>query len=143
MRLSLSLARLLLVAGVLGAPAEAGAADQESIERGKYIFDAAGCGSCHGGDQNGAAPSGGLGLDTPWYLAELTAIGYVPIVAVVLALAWVAVAAQLLVVSTGRYAAYPGAAEGAPPGLVRSSVRTVVLGLRMRRRGSDPALKGH
>ncbi len=85
----------------------------------------------------------GLGLDTPWYLAELTAIGYVPIVVVVLALAWVAVAAQLLAVSTGRYAAYPGAAEGAPPGLVRSSVRTVVLGLRMRRRGSDPALKGH
>jgi hypothetical protein len=74
------------------------------------------------------------GLDTPWYLAELDAIGYVPIVAVVLALAWFAVAAQLLVCSGGRYAAYPGAAEGAPPGFVRSSVRTVVLGLRGRRR---------
>ena len=36
----------------------------------------------------------GVGLDTPWYLAELTAIGYVPIVAVVLALAWAAAAAQ-------------------------------------------------
>jgi hypothetical protein len=76
----------------------------------------------------------GLGLDAPWYLAELAAIGYVPIVAVVLALAWVAVAAQLLVATGGRYAPYPGAAEGAPPGAVRSSVRTVVLGLRARRR---------
>jgi peptidase M28-like protein len=72
----------------------------------------------------------GMGLDTPWYLAELTAIGYVPIVAVVLALAWVAVAAQLLVGTGGRYAPYPGA----EPGFVRSSVRTVVLGVRGRRR---------
>ena len=76
----------------------------------------------------------GLGLDTPWYLAELTAIGYVPIVAVVLALAWAAAAAQLLVGAAGRYAPYPGAAEGAPPGVVRSGVRTVVLGVRGRRR---------
>jgi hypothetical protein len=76
----------------------------------------------------------GLGLDTPWYLAELTAIGYVPLVAVVLALAWTAVAAQLLVGTGGRYAPYPGAAEGAPPGFVRGSVRTVVLGIRARRR---------
>ncbi len=75
-----------------------------------------------------------LGLDTPWYLAELTAIGYVPTVAVVIALAWVAVAAQLLVGVVGRYAAYPGAAEGPPPGLVRTSVRTIVLGVRARRR---------
>ena len=76
----------------------------------------------------------GLGLDTPWYLAELQAIGYVPFVAVVLALAWVAVAAQLLVGTGGRYAPYPGPAEGASPGFVRSSVRTVVLGVRGRRR---------
>ena len=79
-----------------------------------------------------------LGLDTAWYLAELNAIGYVPIVAVVLALAWMAVAAQLLVSSAGRYAAYPGAAEGAPPGFVRTSVRTVVLGVRARRRQHLP-----
>jgi hypothetical protein len=79
-----------------------------------------------------------LGLDTPWYLAELTAIGYVPIVAVVLALAWVAVAAQLLAVTTGRYAPYPGTAEGARPGAVRTSVRTLVLGVRGRRRTAPP-----
>jgi hypothetical protein len=77
-----------------------------------------------------------LGFDAPWYLAELTAIGYVPIVAVVLALAWIAVAAQLLAVTGGRYAAYPGAAEGAPPGVIRGGVRTVVLGLRSHRRRS-------
>jgi Peptidase family M28 len=76
-----------------------------------------------------------LGLDTPWYLAELNVIGYVPTVAVVLALAWFAVAAQLLVSSAGRYAAYPGTAEGTPPGFVRTSVRTAVLGARGRRRG--------
>jgi hypothetical protein len=73
------------------------------------------------------------GLDTPWYLAELEAIGYVPTVAVVLALAWFAVAAQLLVSSSGRYAAYPGGAEGTPPGVIRNGVRIVVLGLRGRR----------
>ena len=80
----------------------------------------------------------GLGLDTAWYLAELTAIGYVPIVAVVLALAWMAVAAQLLTVTAGRYAPYPGATEGARPGAVRTSVRTVVLGVRARRRTDAP-----
>ena len=61
-------------------------------------------------------------------------IGYVPIVAVVLALAWVAVAAQLLTVTAGRYSPYPEAADGARPGAIRSGVRTVVLGLRARRR---------
>jgi len=80
----------------------------------------------------------GLGLDTAWYLAELTAIGYVPIVAVVLALAWMAVAAQLFTVTAGRYAPYPGATEGARPGAVRTSVRTVVLGVRARRRPDAP-----
>ncbi|HZR91046.1 MAG TPA: M28 family peptidase [Gaiellaceae bacterium] len=78
----------------------------------------------------------GLGFDAPWYLAELTAIGYVPIVAVVLALGWTAAAAQLLAVTAGRYAPYAGAAQGAPPGLVRTLVRSLVLGLRARRRAS-------
>ena len=76
----------------------------------------------------------GLGLDTPWYLAELTAIGYVPTVAIVLALAWAAASAQLAAVAAGRYAPYLGTAEGAPPGLVRTSVRTAVLAVRDRRR---------
>jgi hypothetical protein len=80
----------------------------------------------------------GLGLNTPWYLAELTALGYVPIVAVALALAWIAVAAQLLAVTAGRYTPYPGAAEGARPGAVRTGIRTMVLGIRARRRADEP-----
>jgi hypothetical protein len=74
-----------------------------------------------------------LGFDTPWYLAELTVIGYVPIVAVVLALAWIAVAAQLLSVTAGRYAAYPGATEGGQPGPIRAGARTVATTVRARR----------
>jgi hypothetical protein len=77
----------------------------------------------------------GLGLDAPWYLAELTAIGYVPIVALILFLAWVAGAAQSLAVVTGRYAPYPRAAERPPRGPARNAVRAVVLSLRSRRRG--------
>jgi Peptidase family M28 len=79
-----------------------------------------------------------LGLHTPWYLAELTVIGYVPIVAVVLALAWMAVAAQLLSVTAGRYAPYPGAAEGGQPGPIRTGVRTVTYGVRARRTSRAP-----
>lgn len=85
----------------------------------------------------------GLGFDTPWYLAELTAIGYVPLVAVVLALAWAAVAGQMLVGAAGRYAPYPGAAEGAPPGIVRTGVRTVVLGIRAHRRGAGTTRRAY
>jgi hypothetical protein len=76
----------------------------------------------------------GLGLDAPWYLAELTAIGYVPIVAIILFLAWVACAAQLLAVAAGRYAPYPRRSERPPGGPVRDTVRTVLLGARSRRR---------
>ena len=74
----------------------------------------------------------GLGLDAPWYLAELTAIGYVPIVRVVLFLAWLAAAGQVLAVTTGRYAPYPSAAERPPLGPVRNAVRSVVLASRSR-----------
>jgi hypothetical protein len=49
----------------------------------------------------------GLGLDAPWYLAELTALGYVSVFTLILVLAWAAVAAQVLAVTTGRYAPYP------------------------------------
>ena len=77
----------------------------------------------------------GLGLDAPWYLAELTAIGYVPIVAIVLALAWLAAATQLAAASFGRFAPYPETAHGAEPGFVRTTVRALVLGTRARRRG--------
>ena len=80
----------------------------------------------------------GLGLDAPWYLAELTAIGYVRSPAVVIALGWLAVAGQLAALSTGRYAPYPSggaAAARADPG----DGAAIVLTVRSRRRapGAD------
>jgi mono/diheme cytochrome c family protein len=68
MMLSRLLARPLFGLALLIAATEAQAADDSAIGRGKYLFDAAGCGSCHGGDQANALPSGGLGLDTPFGL---------------------------------------------------------------------------
>ena len=45
-----------------------------------------------------------LGLQTPWYLLSLVSVGYVPWIAVALACAWLAVAAQLTALAVGRYA---------------------------------------
>jgi Peptidase family M28 len=85
----------------------------------------------------------GLGLDAPWYLAELVAIDYVSIVAFVLALLWLAGVSQLTAIATGRYAPYPAAAERPPLGPIRSTVRAVVLGFRGRRtaRGEQKAME--
>jgi len=56
----------ILAAGLaLAAPAARGA-DAAAVARGKYLFEAADCSGCHAGDGSGAAPSGGLGLDTPF-----------------------------------------------------------------------------
>ena len=49
----------------------------------------------------------GLGLDAPWYLAALVAVGYVPPVAVLGAVAWLAAAGQVGALAFGRYAPYP------------------------------------
>ena len=68
----------------------------------------------------------GLGLDAPWYLGELTALGYVPAFTFILMLAWAAVAAQVLAVASGRYAPYPSA-EARP---ARGVVGTAVASLR-------------
>ncbi len=78
-----------------------------------------------------------LGLDAGWYLIELVAIGYVDWTAVVVVLAWFAVASQLAALSAGRYAPYPTAAERPRFGPLRSLVRYVVLGIRTRRRASE------
>src|SRR6185437_6239454 len=56
----------------------------------------------------------GLGLDAPWYLLALTAVGYVPIVSVVIVLAWAAGAGQLIALTAGRYAPYPRVSERPP-----------------------------
>src|SRR5262249_58490764 len=76
----------------------------------------------------------GLGLDAPWYLAELVAVGYITFVPLFLTLCWAAGAAQLTAIALGRYRPYPSAAERPPLGPIRSTVRAVVLGIRSRRR---------
>jgi mono/diheme cytochrome c family protein len=71
MTLSLSLGRPLLVIALLTVSTVARADDLGAIGRGKYLYEAAGCGSCHGD----ASPSGGLGLDTPFgvfYVPNIT-----------------------------------------------------------------------
>jgi mono/diheme cytochrome c family protein len=83
MKLSRLVTGLLILIGLLAA-AEVRAADAESIARGKYLYEAADCYSCHGGPRGGQnsgvpsgsarlptggspkLPSGGLGLDTPF-----------------------------------------------------------------------------
>ena len=42
------------------------AADPAAVARGKYLFEASDCSGCHAGNGTSAAPSGGLGLDTPF-----------------------------------------------------------------------------
>ena len=76
----------------------------------------------------------GLGLDAPWYLAELAAIDYLSIVAFLLVLCWLAGAAQLTALAAGRYAPYPSAAERPPRGPIRNSIRAIVLTARSRNR---------
>lgn len=79
----------------------------------------------------------GLGFDTPWYLAELVAVGYVQLPAVAIALGAAACAAQLVAVASGRYAPYPEGAERPARGPLRELVRTVVLTVRARRRVTE------
>jgi hypothetical protein len=74
----------------------------------------------------------GLGLDAPWYLAELVAVHYVPLPTFLIALAWLAVAGQLAALAARRYAPYPRARErGLGP--IRSTIRGIVLAQRSRR----------
>jgi hypothetical protein len=76
-----------------------------------------------------------LGLDAPWYVAKLAAVGYVEPPALLIACAWLAAAAQLAALTAGRYAAYPAPAERPPRGPLRELVRALlVLALRGRRR---------
>ena len=76
----------------------------------------------------------GLGFDAPWYLLELVAVGYVHLPAVVITLCGAACAAQLAVVTSGRYAPYPPAGQRPERGPLRELVRRVVLAQRARRR---------
>ena len=76
----------------------------------------------------------GLGFDAPWYLLQLTAIGWVPFAVLPLVVVWAAAAAQLAALAGGRYAAYPLAGERPPLGPIRRTIRRAVLSSRARRR---------
>jgi hypothetical protein len=78
----------------------------------------------------------GLGLDAPWYLAELVAVHYVSIPTFVIGLAWLAVAAQLAALAARRYGPYPRSADrGLGP--IRSMLRMAILARRTRRKASE------
>jgi hypothetical protein len=84
------------------------------------------------------AAQAGTGFATPWYLAELLSVGYVPLPVFVIVLAWAAAGAQLAALVSGRYSPYPSASElGLGP--IRSTVRRAVLASRERKRASDDA----
>jgi hypothetical protein len=80
-----------------------------------------------------------LGFDSPWYLAELTAIGYVKLPALVIAAGWMAAAGQMTALATGRYAPYPSARERPPRGPLRETVRRTVLTVRAARKRASSA----
>jgi hypothetical protein len=76
----------------------------------------------------------GLGLDAPWYLLQLVALGFVSPVAIVLVVGWAAAAGQLVALTAGRYAPYPEEGKLPPLGPVRRTIRRAVLSRRARRR---------
>jgi hypothetical protein len=79
----------------------------------------------------------GLGLDAPWYLLELVALGSVQLPAVAITLGAGACAAQLAVVAAGRYAPYPEPGERPARGPVREIIRRLILANRARRRVTE------
>jgi len=76
----------------------------------------------------------GLGLDAPWYVAELFVVGYAPFPGFVIGLCFVAGAAQLVALVAGRYAPYPDESERARRGPLRTVLRRAYLAGRDRRR---------
>jgi Peptidase family M28 len=76
----------------------------------------------------------GLGLDAPWYVITLVAVGYVHPPAVLITLTGAACAAQLTAVAAGRYAPYPTPRERPARGPIRELVRFLVLTVRRRNR---------
>ncbi len=68
-----------------------------------------------------------LGFDAPWYIAKLTAVGYVEPPALLIACGWLAAMAQLSALTVGRYAPYPAAGERPPRGPIRELVRRSLL----------------
>jgi hypothetical protein len=79
----------------------------------------------------------GLGFDAPWYVAELFALGYAPFPAFVVGLCFLAGAAQLVALVSGRYAPYPDARERGRRGPVRSVLRRLLVSGRAGRPASE------
>jgi len=79
----------------------------------------------------------GLGLDAPWYVAQLAAVGYVKLPTLLVGGAWLAVAAQLTAITARRYAPYPTAAERPRLGPARRVLRRAVLSSRGRKRPDE------
>jgi peptidase M28-like protein len=78
-----------------------------------------------------------LGIDAPWYIAKLTAVGYVEPPALLIACGWLAAMAQLSALTAGRYGPYPTARERPPRGPIREVVRRLLSPLV--RRGRRPS----
>jgi hypothetical protein len=78
-----------------------------------------------------------LGLDAPWYIAQLAAVGYVPFPSLLVFCAWLAVAGQLTALVSGRYAPYPSADERPRLGPARRLLRAGVVAATSRRTSSD------
>jgi hypothetical protein len=76
----------------------------------------------------------GLGFDAPWYLLQLAATGWVPVIVALLFVVWAAAGGQLAALAAGRYAPYPSAGERPPLGPIRRTIRRAVLSSRGRRR---------
>jgi hypothetical protein len=72
----------------------------------------------------------GLGFDTPWYLMELAVVHLVSFPFLLVGVCWVAVAAQLVALTTGRYAPVPARRRGSPPTALRRSVGRLAHGGR-------------
>ncbi|MDX6489067.1 MAG: hypothetical protein QOK13_1682 [Gaiellaceae bacterium] len=84
------------------------------------------------------AAEAGTGFSTPWYLAELVSVGYVPLPVFAIVLAWAAAGAQLAALVSGRYAPYPSA-EDRGLGPIRSGVRRALLASRARKHATGEA----
>jgi len=83
------------------------------------------------------ATSLGLGFDAPWYLGQLAAVGYIRFPTLLIAATWIAVAAQLTAIVSGRYAPYPSASERRRLGPIRRLVRRGVLSVGHRARPDE------
>ena len=75
-----------------------------------------------------------LGLDAPWYLLELIALGYVTLAPVAIALAGAAGASQLAAATAGRYAPYPPKEQRGRRGPIGDAVHAVLMASRTTRR---------